>query len=108
MAPLRTSMQTADLAISGLGSSQASRGVRSALNCIHGVAQVSMVPDESRVSVTYDAFRVFPQQFETAVRVMGCEIERLVVRPGIALAGANIQYTESPAVPTDRSPFSLA
>lgn len=61
MAPLRTSMQTADLEISGLRSSQALRGVRSALNCIHGVTQVSMVPDESRVSVTYDAFRVFPQ-----------------------------------------------
>lgn len=54
-------MQTADLEISGLRSSQALRGVRSALNCIHGVTQVSMVPDESRVSVTYDAFRVFPQ-----------------------------------------------
>ena len=101
-------MQTADLEISGLESGQALRGVRSALNCIHGVTQVSMLPDESRVSVTYDALRVFPQQFATAVRVMGCEIEHLVVRPGIALAGPNIRYTESAAVPADRSPFSLA
>ena len=80
MAAMQTSMQTVDMEISGLGSGPASRGVRSALNCIHGVAQVSMVPNERYVTVTYDAYRVSPHQFETAVRVMGCEVERLIVR----------------------------
>ena len=77
---MQISMQTADMEISGLGSGPASRGVRSALNCIHGVAQVRMVSDERYVTVTYNAFRVSPHQFETAVRVMGCEVERLIVR----------------------------
>ena len=45
-----------------------------------GVAQVSMAPDKRSVTVTYDAFRVSAHQFETAVRVMGCEIERLFIR----------------------------
>lgn len=75
-----TSMQTADLEVSGLGSRPASRGVRSALKCIRGVAQVRMVPNRRGVTVTYDAFRVSPHQFETAVSVMGCEVERLAVR----------------------------
>ena len=67
---------------------------RRALMKEYQVAQITNF-GSGNVSVTYDAFRVFPQQFETAVCVMGCEIERLVVRPGLALAGANIQYTES-------------
>ena len=75
-----TSMQTVDLEISGLGSGPASRGVRSALNCIHGVAHVRMVRNRRHVTVTYDAFRVSPHQFETAVSVMGCEVEHLIVR----------------------------
>ena len=74
---MQTRMQTVDMEISGLGSGLASRGVRSALECIRGVAQVRMVANERYVSVTYDAFRVRPRQFETAVRVMGCEVERL-------------------------------
>ena len=75
-----TSMQTVDLEISGLGSEPATRGVRSALECIRGVAQVRIVPNERNVTVTYNAFRVCPHQFETAVRVMGCEVEHLAVR----------------------------
>lgn len=75
-----TSMQTADLEVSGLGSGPASRGVRSALKCIRGVAQVRMVRNKHHVTVTYDAFRVSPHQFETAVSVMGCEVEHLIVR----------------------------
>ena len=77
MAAMQTSMQTVDMEISRLGSGLASRGVRSALECIRGVAQVRMVPNERYVTVTYDAFRVRPRQFETAVRVMGCEVARL-------------------------------
>jgi len=66
--------------ISGLGPGVASRGVRSALECIHGVRQVTMVPDEPYVTVTYDAFLVRVLQFETAVRVMGCKVERMLER----------------------------
>lgn len=77
---MQTSMQTVDMEIRGLVSEPAERGVRSALNCIRGVAQVRMVPNERYVSVTYNAFKVSPRQFETAVRVMGCEVERLAIR----------------------------
>jgi hypothetical protein len=81
---MRASMQTADMEISGLDSGQASRGVCSALQCIHGVAEVRIGPNERCVIITYDALRVSTRQFETAVRVMGCEVERLVVRPAQA------------------------
>ncbi len=74
-------MQMADLEVGGLDRSRASSGVRSALECIRGVARVTVLPDEHRVSVTYDAFRVSPDQFETAVRVMGCGVERMVLMP---------------------------
>ena len=76
---MQTSMQTMNMEICGLGSEPAARGVRSALECIRSVAQVRIVSNERYVTVTYDAFRVSPQQFKTAVCVMGCEVERLVV-----------------------------
>jgi hypothetical protein len=97
MAPMRTLMQTVDMEISGLGSGPAVRGVCSALNCIHGVAQVRVVPNQRHVSVLYDAFRVSPRQFETAVSVMGCEVEHLVVRAGDAPASDNIPEGAAPA-----------
>ena len=75
---MQTSMQTVNMEIRGLGSEPAARGVRSALECIRGVAQVRIVP-ERHVTVTYDAFRASPQQFKTAVRVMGCEVACLTI-----------------------------
>jgi len=101
---MRTLMQTADMEISGLGSGFASRGVRSALSCIHGVAQVSMVPNESHVSVIYDAFRVCPHQFETAVSVMGCEVERMVVSPPAAPAEDKVAEAPASMTPNNRRP----
>lgn len=86
MNPQHTLMRTADLQIRGLDNEPATRGVRSALNCIHGVSLVSVAPGEQRVSVTYDAFRVLPCQFETAVSVMGCEIEGLLIRSDLTSA----------------------
>lgn len=74
-------MQMADLEVGGLDRGRASNGVRSALECIRGVARVTVLPDKHRVSVTYDAFRVSPLQLETAVRVMGCGVESMVLMP---------------------------
>ena len=73
---MQTLMQTMNMEIRGLVSEPAKRGVRSALECIRGVARVRIGPDERHVSVTYDAFRVSLRQFNTAVRVMGCEVVR--------------------------------
>ena len=70
----------ADVQIAGLELDSVSRGVRSALNCIRGVGVVSMQPEQRLVRVTYDACKVSPCQIERAVRVMGGEVERLVVR----------------------------
>jgi cation transport ATPase len=85
---MQTSMQTVSMEIRGLGSEPAVRGVRSALECIRGVAQVRMVPNERVITITYDAFRVSPQQFNTAVRVMGCEVARLPIPTSDARGGA--------------------
>ena len=105
---MRTSMQTADMEISGLGSGPASRGVRSALNCIYGVAQVRMVPNQHHVTVIYDAFRVSPHQLETAVSVMGCEVEHLAVRTADAPAADHVPDPAAPAAPINRSGFRHA
>ena len=74
---MQTLMQTMNMEIRGLGSERTVRGVRSALDSIRGVAQVRIVPNERFVTVTYDALRVSPEQFKTAVRVMGCEVALL-------------------------------
>ena len=74
---MQSLMQTVDMKVGGLDCGLASVGVRSALECIGGVAEVRMVRNERCVSVIYDAYRVHTRQFETAVRVMGCEVERL-------------------------------
>ena len=87
-------MQVVQMQISGLDSGAASTGVRSALECIHGVEEVRMVPNEPYVTVIYDAYSVRPSQFETAVRVMGCEVERLSTRDFRASAGDGAQDTE--------------
>jgi len=100
-----TSMHTADLEVSGLGSGPVSRGVRSALKCIRGVAQVRMVRNKRHVMVTYDAFRVSPRQFETAVSVMGCEVEQVAVRTLQAPAGDEVPDAEACAGPVNRSGF---
>ena len=93
-------MQTVDRKVGGLDSGMASIGVRSALECIRSVAEVRMVRNECCVSAIYDAYRVHPRQFETAVRVMGCEVERLDLRS----AGVN-RLPENEAVegPVKRS-----
>jgi hypothetical protein len=101
-------MRTAELDIRGLGSRAVDRGVCSALNCIHGVAQVRKLPDACHVSVTYDAYRVRPRQFKTAVRVMGCEIERLRVRPERAGETDSAAYAEAAMTPANRPESAYA
>jgi hypothetical protein len=78
---MQVSMQMAELKILGLTPGPASRGVCSALECIRGVQHVDSEPEDRRVTVIFDAYRVSPLQFETAVRVMGCDVERLVIQP---------------------------
>jgi copper chaperone CopZ len=80
MAIMQVSMQMAELEIRGLTPGSASRGVCSALESIRGVQHVDSEPDARRVTVIFDAFRVSPLQFETAVRVMGCDVERLIIQ----------------------------
>ena len=73
-------MRMAELKIRGLIPGPASRGVCSALESIRGVQHVDPAPENRRVIVIFDAYRVSPLQFETAVRVMGCNVERLVIQ----------------------------
>jgi copper chaperone CopZ len=75
----RGAMETATLLISGINSAASLRSVQSALSVIRGVAGVWISPDDGKVVVQYDAHKVLPRQFRTAVRVVGCEIESLSV-----------------------------
>jgi cation transport ATPase len=88
---MKTRMQTVEMQLNGLTSNGVSTGVRSALECIQGVEQVSVVPNDPRVTIVYDACRARPGQFETAVRIMGCQVEALCTRNVHAAA------TERPA-----------
>jgi cation transport ATPase len=99
---MQSRMQTVEMQISGLSSGPVSSGVRSALECIHGVEQVRILPNEPYVTVTYDALMVRLGQFETAVRVMGCKVERLVERHFRA-AGAHEGQGKNPEPSVDRA-----
>lgn len=99
MAALQTSMQTVDMKIRGLDSAPAERGVRSALECIRGVAQVRIMPNERQVSVTYDSFRVSPRQFKTAVRLMGCEVAHMAIPTPDAPVAEKVASAEAVARP---------
>jgi hypothetical protein len=51
--------------------------------------------------VTYDAFRVSPQQFKTAVRVMGCEVEGMVISTADAPVVEKVAHAEAFATPSN-------
>ena len=72
-------MQTAHLTINGMHIDASARSVQSALRVIRGVSDVSVNITEREATIRYDPHKVLPRQFETAVRVVGCEVERLVV-----------------------------
>jgi copper chaperone CopZ len=72
-------METAHLRIKGMHFDASVRSVQSALSIIRGVADVSVSIAEKEATIRYDPHKVLPRQFETAVRVVGCEVERLVV-----------------------------
>jgi len=95
MAPLQTATRTADLQVHGLDGGTATRGVCSALKCIRGVRDVGVEPRMHHITVTYDAHRVSPRQFATAVRVMGCEVERLTIRQPEAVPADPIDGVQS-------------
>lgn len=99
---MQASMQTVELEIGGMDSDRACRGVRSALNCIRGVARIAMEPHTRGVTVTYDAFKVAPRQFETAVRVMGCEVEHMTGCDSRALPAGMALVPKSPLPPARR------
>ncbi|MEQ1881040.1 MAG: hypothetical protein ABL878_08725 [Burkholderiales bacterium] len=84
-------LQTVELEITGPVSDPPLRGVCSALACIHGVQRVVASPDGPHVMVTFDALKVSTLQFGTAVRVMGCDIERLITQAPESIGG----YTPS-------------
>ena len=87
MAPLQPATRMAEIEVLGLDGATATRGVCSALRCIRGVDNVGVEPRMRHITVTYDAHRVSPRQFATAVRVMGCEVGRLTIRKSeVALA----------------------
>ena len=72
-------MQTAHLRINGMNFDASIRSVQSALSIIRGVSDVSVSIADKEATIRYDPHKVLPRQFETAVRVVGCEVERLVV-----------------------------
>src|SRR6185436_8088743 len=72
-------MQTAHLTINGMSFDASARSVQSALSVIRGVSDVSVSVTEKEATIRYDPRKVLPRQFETAVRVVGCEVESLVV-----------------------------
>lgn len=74
-------MQTARLKIKGMKFDASMRSVRSALSIIRGVSDVCVSISEKEAVIYYDPDKVLPRQFETAVRVVGCEVERIVVDP---------------------------
>jgi hypothetical protein len=81
MVALHASMRMADIRLGGRGAGESTSGICSALKCIRGVADVSVEPQMRLITVTYDASKVLPRQFETAVRVMGGEAEHVSIRP---------------------------
>ena len=72
-------MQTAHLRIKGMHFDASVRSVQSALSAIRGVEDVRVYVAEREATIRYDPHKVLLRQFETAVRVVGCEVERLVV-----------------------------
>ncbi len=72
-------MQTVHLTINGMSLDASMRSVQSALSIIRGVSDVSVSIAQKEATIRYDPHKVVPRQFETAVRVVGCEVERLVV-----------------------------
>lgn len=77
---MQTLRRTADIRIGEAQAGGTATGACSALKCIRGVEEVGVEPQMRHITVTYDALRVSQRQLEKAVRVMGCEIERLDIR----------------------------
>ena len=72
-------MQTVHLRIKGMHFDTSARSVQSALSIIRGVSEVSVSIAQREATIKYDPQKVLPKQFEMAVRVVGCQVERLDV-----------------------------
>ena len=72
-------MQTAHLTIHGMNLDASTRSVQSALSVIRGVSDASVSIEDKEATVKYEPHKVLPRQFETAVLVLECEVETLVV-----------------------------
>ncbi len=76
---MKVDLETASLLVSGIRDQARERGVCSALESIHGVHGVSPLPGHSTMVVRFDPTRVVPEQLRTAVRVMGCRVESMLL-----------------------------
>ena len=75
-----TPLLTVELEISGCSSAVDLERVGGALRCIRGVEKAESCAKAGRLAVSYRAGRVFPAQFERAVRAMGAHLDR--IEPG--------------------------
>jgi copper chaperone CopZ len=72
-------VQTAHVRINGMIFDTSMRSVQSALSIIRGVFDVRVSIADKEATIRYDPHKVLPRQFETAVRVVGCEVESVIV-----------------------------
>lgn len=70
-------MDTITIQIIGMAGNGCTAKVRSALTAIRGVGSVEVSREAGVATVRYDPERVRPEQFKTAVRVMGFEAKLL-------------------------------
>ena len=76
---MKVELETASLSVCGIRDAKTERGVCSALESIHGVRSAHALPHAGAVIVEFDPTRVVPGQLRTAVRVMGCRIDSIVL-----------------------------
>lgn len=76
---MKVEIETASILVSGIRDSRGERGVCSALESIPGVHRVTPMPGRSTLVVRFDPARVVPHQMRTAVRVMGCRVESILL-----------------------------
>ena len=79
-------MKTANMEINGMTSPASAKGVHSALSVIRGVAGVKVSLESGQANVCFDPHKAIPEQFKKAVRVMGCEVEKISVQDDAFLA----------------------
>ena len=94
-------MLTAHLIINGMDFDAAVRSVASALSILRGVSDVSVRVAGKEATLRFDPHKVLPRQFETAVRVVGCEVEEVVIDidESSSISGCGGQQTKDAPAP---------